>query len=54
MTLDTEHHGGCGAFIGLVVVSIAGGCIWGEAWGWLILGGTLVAFGLINKFKGRL
>ncbi len=48
-TPDGGNGSGCAIIIGLVIVALALGSIYGSATGWLIFGGTLLVLGLLSS-----
>lgn len=41
--------GGCTMLVGLAIAALAVGSIFGEPWGWLVVGGGLVTLGVMFR-----
>ncbi len=51
MRIEQSESGGCLVCVGIVVVSIGFGCLWGSAVGWVAFGAILLTLGILSAIR---
>ena len=48
MRIEQDEAGGCCVIMGLIIVAMGVGCLWGAAAGWIAAGVALLTIGILN------